>query len=156
MAVHWFFQFAVVRVAPNLLEALDVYGAFVFWGCICFIGFVLLGILAPETKKVPMEKMDELFDCPWYMGWRAKVDLTDMRSWSDDEKAHHEVKVEKIKEAVRKCLVSILHGPRLPAITTKASCRSHPVSDSRHSLSSATNGKAASASRRAASSGMQF
>lgn len=73
MTVHWFFQFAVVRSTPPMLHQLDVWGAYVFWACVCFIGLVLLGLWAPETKGVPMERMDELFAGPWYMGWRAKL-----------------------------------------------------------------------------------
>lgn len=75
MVVHWFFQFAVVRVTPNMFESLNIWGAYVFWACVCAFGLVLLGLWAPETKGVPMERMTELFDGPWYMGWKAKVDL---------------------------------------------------------------------------------
>lgn len=73
MTVHWFFQFAVVRATPPMLDRLDIWGAYVFWACICFVGLVLLGLWAPETKGVPMERMDELFEGRWYMGWRAKL-----------------------------------------------------------------------------------
>ncbi|KAL2211613.1 general substrate transporter [Sarocladium strictum] len=73
MCLHWFFQFAVVRVTPNMFESLDIWGAYVFWACICAIGMVLLGLMAPETKGVPMERMHELFEGPWYMTWRAKI-----------------------------------------------------------------------------------
>ncbi|KAL9480515.1 hypothetical protein ACSS6W_005301 [Trichoderma asperelloides] len=73
MTVHWFFQFAVVRSTPPMLDRLDIWGAYVFWACICFTGLVLLGLWAPETKGVPMERMDELFAGPWYMGWKAKL-----------------------------------------------------------------------------------
>ncbi|KAI1083045.1 general substrate transporter [Whalleya microplaca] len=76
MAVHWFFQFAVVRVTPSMFVSLDVWGAYVFWALICAIGMVLLGLWAPETKGVPMEKMEELFNRPWWKTWRAKVDVT--------------------------------------------------------------------------------
>ncbi|KND91007.1 Quinate permease [Tolypocladium ophioglossoides CBS 100239] len=75
MMVHWFFQFAVVRVTPTMFQALDVWGAYVFWACICAVGLVVLGVWAPETKAVPLERMEELFSGPWYMGWRARVDL---------------------------------------------------------------------------------
>jgi Sugar (and other) transporter len=71
MALHWFYQFAVVRVTPNMFVSLDVWGAYVFWACICVLGIVILGLWAPETKAVPMERMEELFDGPWYRGWRA-------------------------------------------------------------------------------------
>ncbi|CZR54056.1 probable transporter (major facilitator superfamily) [Phialocephala subalpina] len=80
MAVHWFFQFAVVRVTPNMFVSFDVWGAYVFWALICFIGFVILGVWAPETKGIPMERMEELFAGRWWMGWRAKVDLTETPS----------------------------------------------------------------------------
>lgn len=75
MALHWFFQFAVVRVTPNMFEALDVWGAYVFWACITGGGLVLLWLWAPETKGIPMERMDEVFAGKWYMGWRVRVDL---------------------------------------------------------------------------------
>ena len=76
MVIHWFFQFAVVRVTPNMFVSLDIWGAYVFWACVCGVGLVLLGLWAPETKGVPMERMDELFSGHWWMGWKAKVDLS--------------------------------------------------------------------------------
>ncbi|TDZ60915.1 Quinate permease [Colletotrichum trifolii] len=75
MALHWFFQFAVVRVTPNMFVTLDVWGAYVFWACVCAVGLVLLGLWAPETKGIPMERMEELFSGRWWMGWRASVDV---------------------------------------------------------------------------------
>lgn len=77
MMIHWFFQFAVVRVTPNMFESLDIWGAYVFWACVCAGGLVILGLWAPETKGVPMERMAELFEGPWYMGWKAKVDVNE-------------------------------------------------------------------------------
>jgi len=73
MALHWFCQFAVVRVTPVMLVALHRWGAYVFWAIICAIGIVLLGLWAPETKGVPIERMHELFECPWYQCWRSKL-----------------------------------------------------------------------------------
>ncbi|KAJ0317723.1 hypothetical protein Brms1b_004728 [Colletotrichum noveboracense] len=75
MSLHWFFQFAVVRTTPNMFVSLDVWGAYVFWACVCAVGLVVLGLWAPETKGIPMERMEELFSGPWWMGWRASVDL---------------------------------------------------------------------------------
>ncbi|KAJ5774915.1 hypothetical protein N7457_009811 [Penicillium paradoxum] len=72
MALHWFFQFAVVRVTPNMFVSLDVWGAYLFWALICFSGLVILGIWMPETNGVPIERMGDLFDGPWYLRWRAK------------------------------------------------------------------------------------
>jgi hypothetical protein len=75
MMLHWFFQFAVVRVTPNMFYSLNIWGAYVFWAAICAIGLLLLGLWAPETKGVPMERMDELFSGRWWTLWGAKVDL---------------------------------------------------------------------------------
>ncbi|KAL7821945.1 general substrate transporter [Trichoderma gracile] len=84
MTVHWFFQFAVVRATPSMFEGLHVWGAYVFWACVCFVGLVVLGLWAPETKGVPMERMAELFAGPWYMGWRAKLGALGQHDDDDD------------------------------------------------------------------------
>ncbi|KAI1334648.1 general substrate transporter [Xylariaceae sp. FL0016] len=76
MMLHWFFQFAVVRVTPNMFVSLNVWGAYVFWASVCAVGLLVLGLWAPETKGVPMEQMEELFTRHWWMGWRARVDTS--------------------------------------------------------------------------------
>ncbi|KAL3467527.1 general substrate transporter [Aspergillus heterothallicus] len=73
MSLHWFFQFAVVRVTPNMFVSLHDWGAYLFWALICFVGLIVLGIWMPETKGVPIERMGELFDGPWYLRWRARI-----------------------------------------------------------------------------------
>jgi hypothetical protein len=78
MALHWFFQFAVVRVTPNMFVGLHVWGAFVFWAGVCVVGLVVLGVWAPETKGVALERMDELFRVRWYMEWKARVGPDDV------------------------------------------------------------------------------
>jgi hypothetical protein len=73
MSLHWFFQFAVVRVTPNMFASLDVWGAYVFWAIICSLGLVILGVWMPETRGVPIERMGELFEGPWYLRWRMSA-----------------------------------------------------------------------------------
>lgn len=72
MGLHWFFQFAVVRVTPNMFVSLHVWGAYLFWAIITGLGLIILGIWMPETTDVPIERMDELFSGPWYLRWRAR------------------------------------------------------------------------------------
>ena len=106
MALHWFFQFAVVRVTPNMFVALDVWGAYVFWALVCALGLVVLGLWAPETRGVPMEAMEGLFAGPWYKTWRARYDpasYADNAGWKEyEDKAgmagedQHVEKVEKV------------------------------------------------------------
>jgi sugar porter (SP) family MFS transporter len=95
MSLHWFCQFAVVRVTPVMLAALNKWGAYVFWSCICAIGIVVLGLWAPETKGVPLECMSQLFDHPWYKCWRSKVDLEDVYRGSYDGKGMEKSSVEE-------------------------------------------------------------
>ncbi|KAG4437234.1 hypothetical protein IFR05_007288 [Cadophora sp. M221] len=98
MALHWFFQFAVVRVTPNMFVSFNIWGAYVFWAMVCALGFVLLGVWAPETKGVPMEMMEELFRGKWYMGWNAKVDTRRLERESDElnEKDVSKLEVERV------------------------------------------------------------
>jgi hypothetical protein len=102
MALHWFFQFAVVRVTPNMFVSLDVWGAYVFWAFICGSGFVILGLWAPETKGVPMERMGELFQGHWWMGWKAKLEPQRLEEDSmrgrrvDGDKSISDSRVERV------------------------------------------------------------
>jgi sugar porter (SP) family MFS transporter len=77
MSLHWFFQFAVVRVTPNMFASLHIWGAYLFWAIICTLGLIILGIWMPETKGVPIERMGDLFDTPWYLRWRARPKTVD-------------------------------------------------------------------------------
>ena len=92
-SLRWFFQFAIVYVTPVLFASLKTWGAFVFFGGVCAVGLVLLFLMAPETKQVPMEGMDQLFAGPWYTTWRAKYtgtvvpDIKEMPE--EEEKVEH-------------------------------------------------------------------
>ncbi|KEF58891.1 uncharacterized protein A1O9_03734 [Exophiala aquamarina CBS 119918] len=86
MSLHWFFQFAVVRVTPNMFVSLHIYGAYIFWALVCAFGFVILGLWAPETKGIPMEQMEELFSGRWWMGWGARQRLDKKYPTGHDEK----------------------------------------------------------------------
>lgn len=74
MSLHWFFQFAVVRVTPNMFVSLRVWGAYVFWASVCFVGLVVLGVWMPETSGVPVERMGEVFAGRWYMRWAGGLE----------------------------------------------------------------------------------
>ena len=89
-SLRWFFQFAVVYATPVMLTSLKTWGAFLFWACICAVGLVLLGIMAPETKRVPIEGMDQLFAGPWYTTFRAKYAGTTIPDLKDVEKERRE------------------------------------------------------------------
>jgi sugar porter (SP) family MFS transporter len=95
MSLHWFCQFAVVRVTPVMLAALNKWGAYVFWSMICAIGIVVLGLWAPETKGVPLESMGQLFEKPWYMCWRSKAGPLDLYRSDYEGKAVEKNSIEE-------------------------------------------------------------
>lgn len=95
MGFHWFWQFAVVRVTPVMLTDLHKWGAYTFWASICAIGIVVLGLWAPETKGVPLERMEELFEKPWYKCGTAKLLYPDTRSAQYEGKGGDEFSVEQ-------------------------------------------------------------
>ncbi|KAF2035435.1 putative MFS quinate transporter [Setomelanomma holmii] len=101
MSLHWFCQFAVVRVTPVMLAALNKWGAYLVWAIICAVGIVVLGLWAPETKGVPLECMSKLFDPPWYKCWRSKVDTADVYQSTFEEKGFEKGSIEQRKVEAR-------------------------------------------------------
>lgn len=98
MALHWFFQFAVVRVTPNMFVSLNIYGAYIFWAVICAVGFVILFLWAPETKGIPMEHMEELFAGKWWLGWKARARLDRQIAHDRDDSTRAERKGVNVME----------------------------------------------------------
>ncbi|KAH7094719.1 general substrate transporter [Paraphoma chrysanthemicola] len=101
MSLHWFCQFAVVRVTPVMLAALDKWGAYLFWAIICAVGIVVLGLWAPETKGVPLECMSQLFEPPWYKCWRSKLDASRLYQVASDAKGFEKSTMERTEEIPR-------------------------------------------------------
>ena len=71
-----------------MFVSLHVWGAYLFWAIICFCGFVVLGVWMPETSGVPIERMGDLFESPWYLRWCAKPKPG---SGSDSDEVREEV-----------------------------------------------------------------
>ncbi|KAL6919794.1 hypothetical protein ACHAP8_008472 [Fusarium lateritium] len=63
---HWLFYFGLNRATPSILSSMDNWGAFLFFAGWCFIALVYVFFAVPETAGLPLERTDELFDCPWW------------------------------------------------------------------------------------------
>jgi len=57
---NWLFTFVLARATPYMVNAMHDY-LFLFFGLCSFCGFFFVWFCVPETKGVPMEKMDEIF-----------------------------------------------------------------------------------------------
>lgn len=63
---HWLFFFGLNKGIPSLLAKTNNWGAFIFFAAWCFISLLYVYVLVPETAGHDLEKLDELFQGPWW------------------------------------------------------------------------------------------
>ena len=59
---NWLFAFIVTKTFDSLKSALTVQGAYWFFGGWCFLGFVFVYFLMPETRGNTLEEIEAMFD----------------------------------------------------------------------------------------------
>ncbi|EGV62170.1 hypothetical protein CANTEDRAFT_109297 [Yamadazyma tenuis ATCC 10573] len=70
---NWLWAFVFARWAQDMIDAMG-YGVFLFFGCALLVSMVLFGVLYPETKGIPLDDIDLLFEDgirPWRAHGRA-------------------------------------------------------------------------------------
>lgn len=67
-ASNWFWNFLISRFTPQMFTAMG-YGVYFFFASLMMLSIVFVYFLVPETKGVPLESMDQLFDIKPV--WRA-------------------------------------------------------------------------------------
>ncbi|KAJ5950953.1 Major facilitator superfamily domain general substrate transporter [Penicillium vulpinum] len=60
-ASNWLWNFLVSRFTPQMFTAMG-YGVYFFFASMMIISIVFVFFLVPETKGIPLESMDQLFD----------------------------------------------------------------------------------------------
>lgn len=60
-ANNWFWNFIISRFTPQMFMEMS-YGVYFFFASLMILSVPFVYLLIPETKGVPLEKMDELFD----------------------------------------------------------------------------------------------
>jgi hypothetical protein len=60
-ASNWLWNFLVSRFTPQMFTAMG-YGVYFFFASMMMISIVFVYFLVPETKGIPLESMDQLFD----------------------------------------------------------------------------------------------
>ncbi|KUL84540.1 hypothetical protein ZTR_08745 [Talaromyces verruculosus] len=63
---HWLFFFGVNKAVPSLLSNTHNWGAFLFFAGWCFLALIYAFLVVPETAGVDLEKLDALFEGPWW------------------------------------------------------------------------------------------
>lgn len=60
-ANNWFWNFLVARFTPQMFQTMG-YGVYFFFASLMFLGAAFVYFLIPETKNIPLEAVDRLFD----------------------------------------------------------------------------------------------
>jgi hypothetical protein len=60
-ANNWLWNFLVARFTPQMFAAMS-YGVYLFFASLMICGFIFVYFLIPETKNMPLECIDRLFD----------------------------------------------------------------------------------------------
>jgi len=60
-ANNWFWNFLVARFTPQMFTAMG-YGVYFFFAALMVCSVVFVYFLMPETKNIPLEGIDRLFD----------------------------------------------------------------------------------------------
>jgi hypothetical protein len=67
-ASNWFWNFLISRFTPQMFTAMG-YGVYFFFASLMILSIIFVYFLIPETKGIPLESMDQLFDIKPV--WRA-------------------------------------------------------------------------------------
>jgi sugar porter (SP) family MFS transporter len=60
-ANNWFWNFIISRFTPQMFLKME-YGVYFFFACLMILSIPFVFFLIPETKGIPLERMDELFE----------------------------------------------------------------------------------------------
>ncbi|KAG7095268.1 hypothetical protein E1B28_006041 [Marasmius oreades] len=68
-ASNWLYAFLIARFTPQMFTAMG-YGVYLFFASLMVLSIAFVFIFIPETKRVPLERMEDLF-APGVPAWRA-------------------------------------------------------------------------------------
>lgn len=73
---NWLWNFLVSRFTPQMLAQME-YGTYFFFASLMFLSIFFVYFLIPETKGVPLERMDQLFETKpvWHAHGRIMAQL---------------------------------------------------------------------------------
>ncbi|KAJ7302984.1 general substrate transporter [Mycena albidolilacea] len=68
-ASNWFWGFIITRFTPQMFTSMG-YGVYIFFATLMVVSVPFIYFILPETKQVPLERMEELF-APGVKPWKA-------------------------------------------------------------------------------------
>ncbi|RJE23833.1 Sugar and other transporter [Aspergillus sclerotialis] len=86
-ASNWLWNFLVSRFTPQMFAKME-YGVYFFFASLMILSSIFVWFLIPETKGIPLESMDELFNTKPV--WRAH-DVMVEKLREDEERFRHDI-----------------------------------------------------------------
>ncbi|KAJ6119859.1 hypothetical protein N7523_004139 [Penicillium sp. IBT 18751x] len=86
-ASNWLWNFLISRFTPQMFTTMG-YGVYFFFASLMICSFVFVYFLIPETKGVPLESMDQLFEIKPV--WRAHPTIV-AKLREDEERFRHDI-----------------------------------------------------------------
>ncbi|KAL5406365.1 hypothetical protein PMIN06_012849 [Paraphaeosphaeria minitans] len=78
---NWLWTFVIARVTPNMVAGMgrNGFGMYFFFGAVTVCAVVFTFFLVPETKSVPLDRMDRLFEVKpvWKAQWVVMGELAE-------------------------------------------------------------------------------
>lgn len=81
-ASNWFWNFIISRFTPQMFAAMG-YGVYMFFASLMMLSVLFVWFLLPETKGIPLEAMDRLFEVTPV--WRANAAIMAELHLQDEE-----------------------------------------------------------------------
>ncbi|RMZ85435.1 hypothetical protein DV737_g872, partial [Chaetothyriales sp. CBS 132003] len=95
-ASNWLWNFIIARFTPQMFNSM-YYGVYFFFASLMLCSFVYVYFLIPETKAIPLEKMDQLFSSGLPARKAHQIVMSELRS--EDEQFRRESVSAKATEA---------------------------------------------------------
>ncbi|CEN62836.1 Putative Quinate permease [Aspergillus calidoustus] len=94
-ASNWLWNFLISRFTPQMFDKMS-YGVYFFFASLMILSIIFVWFLIPETKGIPLESMESLFDKKPV--WRAHAMLLkELRE--DEERFRHDIEETQYKRA---------------------------------------------------------
>jgi len=94
MCVHFVNQYGNSKALPGMLLAMDNWGAMIFFACVCLLGLAWVWLFLPETKRVGLEGLDEIFEGAWWKIGRRRGRVEAIGGGKGESATGEEEKVE--------------------------------------------------------------